>query len=1100
MGNWNRNCRRQFPNIGNWNRTCLRQFQFRNRQFCDSFSSQFSFTLTLSMLVYFSRLKVHGVETQIDKYGLKMIDFDARFRDLRSASLSLWALLAFLFCSCLGVETLSQTCHPVDLLALTEFAGSFTNASLLPPWSNNSDCCHWDGVVCENDTKNLSKTLTRVTMLSLSAKGLTGVIPDSLSRLEKLKSLDLSVNHLHGEFPKNLSNLKDLEVLNVSSNYLTGELFDIGAFPNLKALSLSNNSFSGELNPQICSSISAHLQILDLSMNHFTGSLEPLSNCRKSLRELHVDSNSFSGDLPEFIYSISSLKRLSFSSNNFSGQLSTNLSKLSDLESLILFGNRFSGPFPDVFKNMTRLEQLNAHSNSFTGPLPSTIESCSNLRILDLRNNSFSGNLSLNFSKLTNLCTLDLGSNRFHGLLPISLSNSHELRILNLGKNKFYGEIPIPYSNLANLSFLSFSNNGITNLPHALTVLQQCKNLTTLILTKNFQGEEIPQLVHGFDGLLVLAIANCPLKGKIPPWLLNCPKLEVLDLSWNQLTGVIPSWIGQMERLFYLDFSNNSLTGQLPESLTNMKSLVSSNISSSILSSSTGIPLYVKKNQTGIGRQYNQVASFPPSIYLSYNNINGTILPKIGRLVQLHVLDLSKNNLSGTIPGSISEMGNLEVLDLSSNNLHGTIPTSLNKLTFLSMFCVSHNHLQGPIPTGTQFSSFPSSSFEGNPGLCGQVLSPCTATGIPSADSGSGRNRNLGRNSIVGITLGITAGLAILVSCVLLKISKRKQHNDWIPELDENNGNGNGITGVFASSKLVLFPSFNCKELTVSDVVESTNNFSQSNIIGCGGFGLVYKADLPNGTKAAIKRLSGDCGQMDREFHSEVEALSKAQHKNLVSLKGYCKHGTSRLLIYSYMESGSLDYWLHERINHEPPLKWRTRFKIAKGTAKGLSYLHNDVKIIHRDIKTSNILLNDKFKAHLADFGLSRLLRPYDTHVTTDLVGTLGYIPPEYGQTLSATFKGDVYSFGVVLLELVTARRPVEVGKGKNCRDLVSWVFEMKGEGRYGEIFDACVWDKSCESQMLEVLGVACKCLDQDPRRRPGIEEVVLWLDGVGRE
>lgn len=1006
-----------------------------------------------------------------------------------------WALLAFLICSSLGIETLTQTCHPVDLLALKDFAGSFINASILTSWSNDSICCHWDGVVCEDDAKNLSKTLNRVTMLSLSAKGLKGEIPNSLPRLEKLRSLDLSFNQLQGEFPKNLSNLMDLEVLNVSSNSLTGDLFDIGKFPHLIALNLSNNSFAGEISPQICTS-STNLQILDLSMNHFTGNLEGLSNCHKSLRELLVDSNSFSGDLPEFIYSMSSLKLLHLSSNNFSGQITTNLSKLSNLESLLLSGNRFSGPFPNVFKNMTRLEQLNAHSNSFTGPLPSTIESCSNLQILDLRNNSFSGDLSLNFSKLSNLCTLDLGSNRFHGLLPILLSNCHELRILNLAKNALYGEIPIPYMNLSNLSFLSFSNNGITNLPRALSVLQQCKNLTTLILTKNFQGEELPRFVNGFDRLMVLAIANCALKGQIPPWLVNCPKLEVLDLSWNQLTGVIPSWIGQMERLFYLDFSNNSLTGELPKSLTDLKSLVSSNISSSILTSSTGIPLYVKKNQTGKGLQYNQVASFPPSIYLSNNNINGTILPQVGRLIQLHVLDLSKNNLTGTIPDTISEMGNLEVLDLSSNNLHGTIPASLNKLSFLSMFCVAYNHLQGAIPTGTQFSGFPNSSFEGNPGLCGQVLSPCSVNGIPSVNSDSGRK--LGRNGIVGITLGIGAGIAIVLAFILLKMS-RKRHGDWIPELEENNSrrNGNGISGVFTSSKLVLFPSFNCRELSVSDVVESTNNFSQSNIIGCGGFGLVYKADLPNGSKAAIKRLSGDCGQMEREFHSEVEALSRAQHKNLVSLKGYCKHGNDRLLIYSYMENGSLDYWLHERVEQELPLKWRVRLKIAKGAAKGLSYLHNDVKIIHRDIKTSNILLDEKFKAHLADFGLSRLLCPYDTHVTTDLVGTLGYIPPEYGQTLSATFKGDVYSFGVVLLELITARRPVEVGKGKNCRDLVSWVFQMKLEGRYGEIFDVSVWDKSCENQLLEVLGVACKCLDQDPRRRPGIEQVVSWLDGV---
>jgi serine/threonine protein kinase len=145
-------------------------------------------------------------------------------------------------------------------------------------------------------------------------------------------------------------------------------------------------------------------------------------------------------------------------------------------------------------------------------------------------------------------------------------------------------------------------------------------------------------------------------------------------------------------------------------------------------------------------------------------------------------------------------------------------------------------------------------------------------------------------------------------------------------------------------------------------------------------------------------------------------------------------------------------------------------------------------------VKSSNILLDENFEAHLADFGLSRLLRPYDTHVTTDLVGTLGYIPPEYSQTLMATCRGDVYSFGVVLLELLTGRRPVEVCKGKNCRDLVSWVFQMKSEKREAEIIDPAIWDKDHQKQLFEMLEIACRCLDPDPRKRPLIEEVVSWL------
>jgi serine/threonine protein kinase len=241
---------------------------------------------------------------------------------------------------------------------------------------------------------------------------------------------------------------------------------------------------------------------------------------------------------------------------------------------------------------------------------------------------------------------------------------------------------------------------------------------------------------------------------------------------------------------------------------------------------------------------------------------------------------------------------------------------------------------------------------------------------------------------------------------------------------------------------------------------------------------------------------------MEREFKAEVEALSTAQHENLVALQGYCVHDGYRLLIYNYMENGSLDYWLHEKSDGASQLDWPTRLKIAQGASCGLAYLHITCEphIVHRDIKSSNILLNDKFEAHVADFGLSRLILPYQTHVTTELVGTLGYIPPEYGQAWVATLRGDVYSFGVVLLELLTGRRPMDVCKPKISRELVSWVQQMKIEGKQEQVFDPNLRGKGFEAEMLYVLDVACMCVNMNPFKRPRIREVVEWLKNVGSE
>lgn len=935
--------------------------------------------------------------------------------------------------------------------------------------------------------------LDELVWLNLTSNSLTGTVPDQLFYLPKLEQLDLGSNELSGAIPT-YSNLPLIRVFNVSYNSLNRTLPAMNGSSNLEIFDVSYNLFDGPVNPILCN-FSSKIRILHYTMNSLTGEFPTgFGNCL-SIEELWLDLNMISGTLPDDLFELTTLKYLYLQENQLSGRMSTRFSNLSNLLALDISFNSFSGNIPNIFASLSKLQFFNADCNFLRGTIPSSLANSASLRSLYLRNNSLSGEINLNCSTITELSSLDLGLNQFSG--PIDAFGSClQLKNLNLARNSLSGEIPTTFKNLKFLSYLSLSNNSFSNITSALLNLQDLPNLTSLVLTRNFfNGEYLPvDGINGFKSIEVFVIASCPLYGVVPSWIKHLATLKVLDLSWNRLNGSIPTWIGDLENLFYLDLSNNSLTGELPVSLTTMKGLISAN-SSQQSTQTDDFPFYVKRNTTGKGLQYNQVSSFPPSLYLLHNSITGPILPGFGNLKNLHIFDLSYNGFSGTIPDELSGMSSLELMVLSHNNLTGRIPSTLVDLNFLSNFDVAYNNLSGPIPTGGQFSTFSSSDFEGNPNLCGyHVMNACGSNATTQTSTGNQKNKGL----IVTVAVGAALGMACLVIIIYILVSRvYSRRQDCAIEAV---GDSNGSLELNGSSLVVLFQNRgDNKELTINDILKSTNNFDQANIIGCGGFGLVYKSTLPDGSKLAIKRLSGDYGQMEREFKAEVETLSKVQHQNLVLLQGYCRIANDRLLIYSYMENGSLDYWLHEKPGGSV-LNWERRLKIAQGAARGLQYLHQSCQphILHRDIKSSNILLDGNFKAHLADFGLARLILPYDTHVTTDLVGTLGYIPPEYGQSSVATYKGDVYSFGVVLLELLTGKRPVDMCKPRGGRELVSWATQMKKQTREIEVFDVVVYEKRHEKQMMQMLEIACFCVSDSPKARPPSHQLVTWLDAIG--
>ncbi|KAJ4915025.1 Protein kinase superfamily protein [Raphanus sativus] len=284
---------------------------------------------------------------------------------------------------------------------------------------------------------------------------------------------------------------------------------------------------------------------------------------------------------------------------------------------------------------------------------------------------------------------------------------------------------------------------------------------------------------------------------------------------------------------------------------------------------------------------------------------------------------------------------------------------------------------------------------------------------------------------------------------------------------------------------------------TLRDLEVATNNFSQENVIGEGGYGVVYRGELTNGTHVAVKKILNHLGQAEKEFRVEVDAIGHVRHKNLVRLLGYCIEGTHRILVYEYMNNGNLEEWLHGAMRQHGYLTWEARMKVLTCTSKALAYLHEAIepKVVHRDIKSSNILLDDRFNAKVSDFGLAKLLGDGKSHVTTRVMGTFGYVAPEYANTGLLNEKSDVYSFGVLILEAITGRDPVDYARPASEVNLVEWLKMMVGTKRLEEVIDPNIAVKPATRALKRVLLTALRCIDPDSEKRPKMSQVVRMLE-----
>lgn len=471
------------------------------------------------------------------------------------------------------------------------------------------------------------------------------------------------------------------------------------------------------------------------------------------------------------------------------------------------------------------------------------------------------------------------------------------------------------------------------------------------------------------------------------------------------------------------------------------------------------------------------------SLTLQGNRITGEIPKEFGNLSSLVSLDLENNQLTGQIPSSLGNLKKLQFLMLNQNKLQGSIPESIANLPNLIDLRVASNNLSGQIPDNLfQVAKY---NFSGNDLNCGvSFLHPCA----------SNNNNPVAHQSKLGILIGSVGGIIVilLLGGLLFFIWKGKQKG-YKREVFVDVAGEDDRRIAFGQLK-----RFSWRELQLA-----TDDFSEKNVLGQGGFGKVYKGVLGDNTKIAVKRLTDyESPGGEQAFLREVEMISVAVHKNLLRLIGFCTTPSERLLVYPFMQNLSVAYRLREIKPGDEVLDWPSRKRVALGTARGLEYLHEhcNPKIIHRDVKAANVLLDEDFEAVVGDFGLAKLVDVRKTNVTTQVRGTMGHIAPEYLSTGKSSERTDVFGYGIMLLELVTGQRAIDFSRLEEEDDvlLLDHVKKLQREKRLSAIVDRNLCRNYVSEEVEMMIQVALLCTQGSPEERPTMSEVVRMLEGEG--
>ncbi|KAK9107806.1 hypothetical protein Syun_023817 [Stephania yunnanensis] len=984
-------------------------------------------------------------------------------------SLFMWAFVFTSIC-CQAAVAKELTGDSDQVQALLRWKASLQNSTALNSWTATprhrnpsflapQSPCNWFGIACNSDRSVINITVSKA--------GLRGTLDNlSLSSFPDLSYIDLWGNSLTGALPENIGVLYKLTDLR--GNSFTGLIpRTLCNLTNLRTLYLYQNSLSGPIPSEIENL--KYVSQMDLSNNNLTGHIPPSLGNMSSLHFLYLYANMLSSSIPQEIGNMGSIGVIELSKNFLTGSIPSSMGKLKNLYRIDMAVNKLTGALPTAILNLTELNYLNLGVNELTGALPPAIINLTKLEVLGIFLNRLSGTIPQELGIKSTMKSFMVSENSFSGHLPQHICQGGKLERLSAFNNDFTGPIPESMKNCTSLQTISlYGNQLVGNITQDFGIYP---NLTYIDLNHNNLYGELSTSWGESRNLTLLKISGNNITGIMPSNIVQLEQLKVLDLSSNQIGGNIPKELGKLSFLYNLSLKDNKLSGHVPKEMGNLANLEALDLSSNTLSGP-------------IPKEIGECSKLH-YLSLSKNLFDGIIPIEVGNLGSLQdVLDLSQNKLTGEITPQLGSLTMLQNLNLSHNHLNGSIPSSFTAMVSLQSVDISHNDLEGLVPNIKAFQNATPDAFEGNKGLCGKFkgLRPCNTSLTTSGEKKNGSHKVM---IIVFISLAATVLVFVLVIACIVFFYRNKK----VEKLETEEAQMRNQKDVFS------IWNYDGK-IAYEDIIDATEDFDSKHCIGQGGYGTVYRAELSTGQVVAVKKLNLNTDEDDDEnmveeksFLNEMKVLAQIRHRNVVKLYGFCSHPRCMFLVYEYMEKGSLASILRDD-KEATQLDWVKRVKIIKGVAHALSYMHHDCPqpIIHRDITSNNVLLDEEFNACVSDFGTARLLKPDSTNWTT-LAGTMGYTAPELAYTLAVTEKCDVYSFGVVALEIIKGRHPGDI--------ISSLSLQIAPNTMLNQILDQRL--PSPEGQQIAqdvdvIVRIAISCVNSNPNSRPTMLEVCRAL------